>query len=97
MARIPDPNLQGEALTRASDHQRDNHAVRDLPTEAEPMIIPATTFRSMAIPDTDKTATKGQLEAEEAHSSLRRRSENTRNVRVRRVRSTLGQVIRWYR
>jgi hypothetical protein len=94
--RIPDSNLQGEALAQVSHQQRDNHAIRDLPSESKPMIIPATTFRSMTIPDTEKTVAKGQLEAQEECSSLRRRSENEGNVRVRRVRSTLGRVIRWY-
>lgn len=95
-ARIPDSNLQGEALAQVSHQQHDNHAIRDLPSEAKPMIIPATTFRSMTIPDAEKLVAEGQLEAQEVSSSLRRRSENKGNVRVRRVRSTLGRVIRWY-
>jgi tetratricopeptide (TPR) repeat protein len=95
-ARIPEPNLQREALAQVSHQQRDNHAARDLPSEAKPITISATTFRSMTIPDADKTATNDQLEAQEVCSSPHRRPENQGNVRVRRVRSTLGRVIRWY-
>jgi tetratricopeptide (TPR) repeat protein len=90
---IPDPSLQGGAMAQASHQQCDNQAVRDLPSEAKPTI---TTFRSMTIPAADKTVAKGQLEAQEAYSGLCRGPENKGNVRVRRVRSTLGRVIRWY-
>ena len=62
-------------------------------TEAKLMIIPATTFCSMTIPDAEKPVAKGQLEAQEVCSSLRRRSENKGNVRVRRVRSTDGDHV----